>query len=73
VRNFAQNKEIIFMSRLNLVLNSSHPALIDRLEAIEALIRDRMRPGNQILTVEDLVELAANSHVQQPGVANPIE
>jgi len=72
VRNFAQNKEIIFMSRLNLVLNSSHPALIDRLEAIEALIKDRMRPGNQILTVEE-IELAANSQVQQPGVANPIE
>ena len=37
VRNFAQNKDIVFESAFNNALTSTHPGLLKRLEAIEKL------------------------------------
>ena len=47
VRNFAQNKDIFFLSKINLIVNKSHPALLQRLAALEKdqkttpIVRDR--------------------------------
>ena len=62
-RNFGKNKDIIFVSRLNMIVNYSHSALLDRLAAIDKLMNE-----DRLIVPAPELELA-----QVVGVNNSIQ
>ena len=63
VRNFMNNGEPLFASKMDQLINGTHPALLDRLKYIDRVAR--AAPGQPFAKAEEIQDIAVEGENEQ--------